>query len=552
MDYAYSVFLLLGGIGMFLYGINFMSQSLELAAGDNLRTVLEKLTIKPLKALLVGAGTTAVIQSSGATMVMTANFVSAQLMNLSQALYVMLGAAIGTTITAQIIAFNISPFAPLILFIGMFMYLFIKSRFIKKVGGIVLGFGILFVGITLMGDAIEQMNLAVVVKAFLSHFSNPVLAILFGFVFTFIIQSSSASIGILQVIAATAGSTLELKDLVYIILGMNIGSLAPLIIFALKGNTDSKRATLMQTLTRVIAVCTFGVLIAIVPAIISAVVNLSPADCSRQIANFHLLYNIFAAIIIFPLIPLFTKLGYKVMPQDPSAELAARKLLYLTKEVLDSLNPVLIMTMAKKEIIRFATLCNDNLKLAIKSFFEGDEAACEKVSEMEETINVLNHDLNVALVKAYSSKFTASDEASVGPMFNIVADFERIGDHAENISEYTLSILDSRAKISPEGFADLKRIADKVLEMIDVTMKAFETGDKIYLGKAQIIEDQVDELQEELVDHHISRMGEAICDPRGGVIYTDLVSDLERISDHAMNVAESILGEDVPIEHQKD
>ena len=551
MDYAYSVFLLLGGIGMFLYGINFMSQSLELAAGDNLRTVLEKLTTKPLKALLVGAGTTAVIQSSGATMVMTANFVSAQLMNLSQALYVMLGAAVGTTITAQIIAFNISPWAPLILFVGMIMYLFVKSRFMKKLGGIVLGFGILFVGITIMGDAIEQMNLAVVVKAFLSHFSNPVLAILFGFIFTFIIQSSSASIGILQVIVASAGSTLELKDLVYIILGMNIGSLAPLIIFALKGNKDSKRATLMQSLTRVLAVCTFGVLIAIVPGIVNAVVNLTPLDYSRQVANFHLLYNLFAAVIIFPLIPLFRKLGYKLMPEDPNAELSARKLLYLTKEVLDSMNPVLVMAMAKKEIIRFATLCNDNLKLAIKSFFEGDESACEKVSEMEETINVLNHDLNVALIKAYSSKFSTA-ETNVGSMFNIVADFERIGDHAENISEYTLAILDSRAKISPEGFADLKRIADKVLEMIDVTMKAYETEDKIYLGQAQMIEDQVDDLQEELVDHHITRMGDEICDPRGGVIYTDLVSDLERISDHAMNVAESILGVDTPIEHQKD
>ncbi len=550
MDRIFSVFLLLGGIGLFLFGINFMSLSLELAAGDNLRIILEKLTTRPLKALLVGAGTTAAIQSSGATMVMTANFVNAQMMDLTQALYVMLGASIGTTITAQIIAFNIDDWGPVILFAGAVAYLFIKNRKVRRIGGIVLGFGLLFQGIYLMGQAISQLQLDTAIKAFLNAFSNPVAAILFGFVVTFVIQSSSASIGILQVIAATESGVFELRDLVFIILGMNLGSIAPLIIFALKSNRDTRRVTLVQLMSKSLSVIIFALVILIFPGTVTLIENLVPEGLSREIADFHLFYNLIAAVIIFPLIPLLAKAGYRLMPADPDAERHSRKLLYLTQEVIDTKNPIAVLSMARREIIRFAELCTDNLRLAIEGFFAGDDNINEQIEEREQTINVLCRELDVALVKVYGSKMPQRDMTRVAAMFNVVSDYERIADHAENISEYTAAIKDSNAKISEDAFEDLRRMTDRVLEMTDVTAKAYATEDPAYLQKAREIENSVDDLQEELIDNHITRMGEGKCDPRGGVIYTDLVSDLERISDHAMNISESILGLDVPVEHE--
>lgn len=549
MEYAYSIFLLLGGIGMFLFGINFMSLSLELAAGDNLRIFLEKFTSKPIRALFVGAGTTAAIQSSGATMVMTANFVNAKLMDLTQALYVMLGASIGTTITAQIIAFDIDAWAPLILFIGAALYLFIKNRLIRRIGGIVLGFGILFEGINLMGTAISQLELGTIVKAFLNTFSNPLMALLFGFMFSFILQSSSAAIGILQVIAIAQPGAFELSELAYLILGMNVGALAPLILFSFKGGSDAKRVTLAQTFAKTMSVVIFGVITAIFPALCSSIQAMSGSSLARGIADFHLIYNIVAAIIIFPLIPLVSKVSYKIIPKDPNADKASRKLIYLTKEAIDTKNHVIVLSMARREIIRFAELCVDNLRLAIEGFFAGDEDASEKVSEMEKTINVIYHEIDVALVKVYGSKLPPKELARVAAMFNVVSDYERIADHAENISEYTVTIKDSHAQLSAEAFDDLRRMTDRVLEMLDVTAKAYATEEHEYLSQAQAIEDSVDDLQGELIDNHIVRMGEGKCDPRGGVIYSDLVSDLERISDHAMNISESILGLDVPIEH---
>jgi phosphate:Na+ symporter len=552
MEYAYNIFLLLGGIGMFLFGINFMSLNLELAAGDNLRLFLEKFTKKPLSALLIGAGTTAAIQSSGATMVMTANFVNAKMMDLTKALYVMLGASIGTTITAQIIAFDIDSWAPLILFIGAVLYLFFKDRLIRRIGGIVLGFGILFEGINLMGMAITALELGSIVKAFLANFSNPVLAILFGFVFTFIIQSSSAAIGILQVVAMAQPGAFTLGDLVFLILGMNLGALAPLLIFSFKGGADTSRVTFSQTCAKTLSVVIFAVVTALIPQIPNAVQYIAGDSLARGIADFHLLYNIVAAFIIFPLIPSVAKLGYKVFPRDPNADKTSRKLLYLTTEAIDTKNHIIVLSMARREIIRFAELCTDNLKLAIRSFFERNESLSEQVSEMEKTINVLCHEINVALVKIYGSKMPERELARVAAMFNVVSDYERIADHAENISEYTVTIKDTRANLSESAFDDLHRMTERVLKIIDVAEQAYTTEDHTYLGMAREIEDSVDALQEELIDNHIARMGEGTCDPRGGVIYTDLVSDLERIADHAMNISESILGLNAPIEHAEE
>ena len=547
MEQAYNVFLLLGGIGLFLFGISYMGKGLEQAAGDNLRVWLEKLTTSPLKAVLVGALATAAIQSSGATMVMAVGFVNAQMMTLSQALYIMLGASIGTTITAQIIALDIDPWAPLILFLGIVLTQFIKNRTAKKAGAIVLGFGILFVGINLMGDAVQAMELGGLVGSFLHNVHNPVLSLLFGALFTLVIQSSSAAVGILQVIVASSlGATMGLEEVVYMIMGMNVGAVAPLVLSALSGNRLSKRAAASQTAIKLLSAISFSILMLIFPAIIDFVKNLSPGVVSRQVANFHTIYNTVSAVLMFPLIKPVAKLAERVMPDAPEDELFSRKLLYVTNDV--SKSPAIMITQAHAEIMRFADVCRANLHTALESFFERSEDKAELVIEREKTINFLNHEINAYLVSLYSKGLTENDVARVSTMLSVASDLERIGDLAEIIAEYTQIAAGNRGQISEAGLADLGEMAEKVEYMVDLSMRAYDKEDMDLLAEARAVEEQVDAMQVQKTENHIERLKAEICDPRGGVVYTDMVSDLERISDHATNIAEGILGINASIE----
>ena len=547
MEQAYNVFLLLGGIGLFLFGISYMGKGLEQAAGDNLRVWLEKLTTSPLKAVLVGALATAAIQSSGATMVMAVGFVNAEMMTLSQALYIMLGASIGTTITAQIIALDIDPWAPLILFLGIVLTQFIKNRTAKKAGNIVLGFGILFVGINLMGDAVKAMELGGLVGNFLHNVHNPVLSLLFGALFTLVIQSSSAAVGILQVIVASSlGATMGLEEVVYMIMGMNVGAVAPLVISSLSGNRLTKRAAAAQTVVKLLSAITFSILMLLIPAIVNLVKGLSPNDVSRQVANFHTIYNSVSAVLMFPLIKPVAKMAEKIMPDAPGDELFSRKLLYVTNDL--SKSPAIMITQARAELMRFADVCRANLHTALESFFERDEDKAELVIEREKTINFLNHEINSYLVSLYSQGLPENDVSRISTMLSVTSDLERIGDLAENIAEYTQASASNRAKFSEDALHDLGDMAERVEYMVDLSMKAYDQEDRSLLSEARDVEDSVDAMQEEKTENHIERLKANICDPRGGVIYTDMVSDLERISDHAMNIAEGMLGINASIE----
>ncbi|MBR0210754.1 MAG: Na/Pi cotransporter family protein, partial [Firmicutes bacterium] len=491
MEQAYNVFLLLGGIGLFLFGISYMGKGLEQAAGDNLRVWLEKLTTSPLKAVLVGALATAVIQSSGATMVMAVGFVNAEMMTLSQALYIMLGASIGTTITAQIIALDIDPWAPLILFLGIVLTQFIKNRTAKKAGNIVLGFGILFVGINLMGDAVKAMELGGLVGNFLHNVHNPVLSLLFGAVFTLVIQSSSAAVGILQVIVASSlGASMGLEEVVYMIMGMNVGAVAPLVISSLSGNRLTKRAAAAQTAVKLLSAITFSILILLIPAIVSFVKGLSPNDVSRQVANFHTIYNSVSAVLMFPLIKPVAKIAEKVMPDAPGDELFSRKLLYVTNDL--SKSPAIMITQARAELMRFADVCRANLHTALESFFERDEDKAELVLEREKTINFLNHEINSYLVSLYSKGLPENDVSRISTMLSVTSDLERIGDLAENIAEYTQASASNRAKFSEDALHDLGDMAERVEYMVDLSMKAYDQEDRSLLSEARDVEDSVD------------------------------------------------------------
>lgn len=542
MEYLSGFFLLLGGIGLFLYGISFMTQSLEKAAGDNLRTILEKMTSKGIFALLVGTAVTVLIQSSGATSVMVVGFVNAGLMNLAQSLYIMLGANIGTTITGQIIAFKITAIAPLILFIGMVLYMFVKNSVMQKIGGVVLGFGMLFVGIYVMGMAVDALALETVVSAFLNKFSNPLLSLLFGFVITAIIQSSSASIGILQVIfAASAIPAEQLNTVFYIILGMNIGACSPVVIAAIGSNTNCKQSALANFISKVVSAVLFMIFIMLIPKFSQFIVNLSPNSVARQIANFHTLFNIVSSALLFPFVGLISKLVTKIVPADEEEEKESKKLIYINSEIM--LTPSIAVTQAKREVVRMAEMTYKNIKLSLKAFFGSNVALTEKVFETEKTINFLNHEITAFLIQLYGKSLSPKELESVAMMFHVVADIERIGDHAENIAEYAIETKNMNVDFNEVALKELEEISEK---SIDVFKKAIDVYTNELFDELQNVsgmEEHVDDLQKNFIEDHIERLKKGYCSPRSGVIFTDMVSDMERCADHAINIAYSINGE---------
>ncbi|MBO4502029.1 MAG: Na/Pi cotransporter family protein [Clostridia bacterium] len=541
---VYGIFLLLGGIGLFLYGINFTSKSLEDAAGDNLRKILEKATSKSYIAFLIGILVTALIQSSGAASVITVGFVSAGFMELSKALYIMLGANIGTTITSQIIAFKIDSVAPLILFIGAALLLFVKRRVVKKIGSIILGFGLLFVGILIMNTAVNKLPFDQIITDFLATFGNPFVCFGLGVLVTALIQSSSASIGILQVLVSTSAvaSGIALRDVAYIIIGMNVGAVMPVILVSFNANRRSKRTAAASVISKLTGTALFTVILLIFPGIVDLIIRISsPDNVSRQIANFHLAFNLIANFAMLPLCKPICRLVTKLMPDDEKEEYASKKLIYISQNSL--INPAVAIKQVKQEVMRMAYITRDNIKLSLESFFEVDVDKAERVLEVEKTINYLNHEITGFLVQLHGKALFDADIAEAGIMLRVVADIERIGDHAENIAEYTEELKSSDAVLSTEGLAELRAIAERSMQTLELSIEVYEKREFDRLGEVSTLEEDVDQMQEQFIENHILRLKSEKCDPRGGVIFTDMITDLERCSDHAINIAYAINGE---------
>jgi phosphate:Na+ symporter len=547
---AYGVFLLLGGIGLFLYGINFMSSALEKLAGNNLRHILEKMTKTGFISVLVGLGVTMLIQSSGATSVIVVSFVNAGLMKLINALYVIIGANIGTTITAQIIAFKIEKIAPLILFAGVVMFLFIKDKLIRKIGGVVLGFGMLFTGIYIMGQGVTSLNLANLIKNFLMSEPNPIFCMLFGIVFTAIIQSSSASVGILQVLLLqTVGLAVGLKSVMFLIIGMNIGAASPVVLLSLSGNTRCKQGALADVLAKFMGAAAFIILMLIVPGMPSWIMGLSEGNVARQIANLHLAFNLVSTTALFPMVPLINKICERALPVKEEDNRETQGFMYLDSSLL--LTPHVAVVQCKKEILRMADLAKNNLTLALKTFFEKSVDESERVLKTEQTINYLNHEITGFLIKLYSQKLDPEEAEKVGMMMRVVTDIERIGDHAENIIEYSQEMKNGMVVFSAEGLSELKTIASKAQEVLELAIQVYDNDEFDALQKVSEMEEQVDEMHDTFNENHITRLKSQSCNPRAGMVFADLTSNLERCSDHAINIAYAIKGEKTSITMKK-
>ncbi len=531
---------LLGGLGLFLFGMSFMSQGLQKAAGARLRTILEAMTKNKIIAVLFGALFTAIIQSSGATTVMVVSFVNTGIMTLAQSVGIIFGANIGTTITSQLVAFNLTGVAPVILFVGAVFMMFGKRPMVKKVGEVILGFGALFLGISMMKDAMSGLREYQNVLNILASLDNPILGILFGTVITVIVQSSSVTVSILLLMASQG--LVSLPVCFYVVLGCNIGSCTPAVLASLDAKKDAKRAALIHVMFNVFGMVIIGILMAFgMKQFESFILHISGADVGRCVANADTLFKIFQTIVFLPFSSQFVALTRRLIPGE-DVENKEYQLLYIGKQNIFSPSTAVVET--TQEIERMGTMARQNLDLAVEAFFEGNEEKIARVYETEKQIDFLSHELTDYLVKINQLQLPVVDAKRIGGLFHVVSDIERIGDHAENIADFAVKCLEEHLDFTRKGVREIQEMHRKAMVILEKAMEMFVTLDEKNLPDILELEDDIDHMERELQQNHVKRMAKGKCSPMSGIIFTDLVTGLERVADHATNIAFSILDKD--------
>jgi phosphate:Na+ symporter len=447
-----------------------------------------------------------------------------------------MGANIGTTMTAQLIAFKLSDIAPFILFLGMIMTIFIKKRLLARIGYIILGFGILFVGLGLMSQAMVPLQSNESFRSFLVNFKNPIIGVLVGALFTAVIQSSSASIGIVQALAMLG--LIGLDSAVYVILGQNIGTCITAVLAAIGTSINSKRTAGIHLLFNILGTLIFLIILIPFPIIIDWVESLSGGNISRQIANFHTIFNVTVTILLFPFAKQMIKLISIILPEKYDPDMIERKLKYLNDRFAH--NSSMILTLTLKEIKRLGEIVNENLKLSIESFFEVSEKKTEKVLETEITVDFLSDEIIKCLIDFGGEDLPEHDLKILGSLHHVIIDLERISDHAENIAEYCMTLSEKKIQMSPEGIEELRSMCEGVINVMNTSLDIFNNRDLQLLEMFNPLEEDVDRMEETFVNNHIKRLHGKSCDPQAGVIFTNMISDLERVADHATNIAYSI------------
>lgn len=531
---------LMGGLGLFLFGMNFMSQGLQKAAGAKLRSVLTAISKNKYIAVLFGALFTAIIQSSGATTVMVVTFVNAGLMELMQAVGIIFGANIGTTITAQLVSFNLTAIAPVILFVGVVMFLFMKKPIFKKIGEVVIGFGALFMGISMMSGAMSQLNEYPAVIRTLSKLTNPVLAILVGLIITVIVQSSSVTVSILLLMAGQGLVTLPVCF--YFILGCNIGSCTPAVLAAMDAKKEAKRAALIHVLFNVFGMIIISVILIFAMGPFTAFIQaVSGNDIKRSVANTDTIYKVFQTIIFLPVSQQFIKLVNMLVPGDDVKQ-EGFSLQYISRSTVFS--PTAAIVEAMKEIARMGRKAEENLQLSIEAFFDGDRNKTDQVYKTEKYIDFLSHEITNYLVDVNQRQLPVSDSLKIGGLFHVVNDIERIGDHAENIADAAVRMREENITFSKKAIREIQEMFEKDLRVLTCALEMFENEDYSHMKEILTIEEEVDQMEIDLQNSHIRRMAKGKCSPESGLIFTDLVTGLERVADHATNIAFALTNSD--------
>ena len=531
-----------GGLGLFLFGMELMSDSIEKVAGARLRRILEIFTTNRFMGMIVGIIFTGIIQSSSACTVMVVSFVNSGLMNLYQAAGVILGANIGTTITSQLVSFNLSKIAPLILLVGVVVMMFTKKEKVRKVAEVVVGFGILFVGLSTMSQAMANMKNEPQVVNLLMSLKNPFLATLMGFALTAIIQSSSVTVSIVLLLANQ--DLLPLPITLYIILGCNIGACATAMLASMTGKKDAKRAALIHLLFNIIGTVIIYIALFVAGDQIVELIKSISADNGRFVANAHTLIKIAQVIMLFPFTGWLVKMTYLIVPGEDQkvGYRESYQLKYIGDKVV--FNPATAVVEVIKELERMASLAEENLNRAMNALITLDEEDIEEVYEVEKNINFLNHAITDYLVKINQTTLPIEDLNSLGALFHVVNDIERIGYHAENVADDARQRKEEGVSISKEAQKELGDMLEMVNKIIRYAVEMFAKSDESHMQEIVTLEDQVDEKERELQKKHVERLTKGECSPEAGMIFSDIVSGLERVADHATNIAFAITTEE--------
>jgi len=534
----WDIFIVVGGLGLFVFGMRIMSGGLEQIAGDKMQGILRRATSNRFLAVIMGIVATIIMNSSTAVTIMTVSFVNSGMLTLFQSIGIIMGANVGTTFSAQLIAFGVGDIAPYMIFAGAAMYMFCKSRRLKNIGYILMGFGILFFGVSVMSGPMRALRDNEAFVNSLVNFTNPLLALLAGMVFTAIIQSSTATTGIL-VALLLSGVPILFTTTAFILLGVNIGTSFTTLIASIPANRESKRAALFHIMYDVIGSSVFGTVILIFPVILTWFTN-TWYEPARQAAMFHMLYNFATMFLLLPFVSYIAKLMEWIIPIAEPAHTTTheKRLMYLDAPMNDK--PSIAVPNAHHELCRMGEIANGNLALALEAFFANDPAKCKQVRDNEKIIDFLNHKIAAKLVTINAMRLNPSEAKQIGKMFIILADIERIGDHAVNIADYAKDMERAGFTFSEAATAELTALAEKVITNANKALHVYQTQDKRKTEDIKAESKKIRLLAENLVENHIERLKVGTCQPESGVLFTDMINDLERSSEHAKNIAASI------------
>lgn len=517
-----------GGLGLFLYGMKLMSDGLENVAGEKLKGILEKITSNKVIGVLVGTIVTAIIQSSSATTVMVVSFVNAGLMTLTQATGVILGSNIGTTITAQMVSFNLGVIAPIFIGVGAIVMMSAKKKRIKDLAYIALGFGILFMGMGLMSSSLKPISNLQIFNDFISVIGkNHFLGVLVGLTMTAILQSSSATTGIL--VALANSGNIDMNVAFPIILGCNIGTCVTAILAGLTANRTAKKAALLHLLFNIFGTVLF---LPFSDKVVTFVNYLTPDNVARQVANAHTIFNVVITIFILPISKYFVMLVNHILPDDEGKESCGA--IYLDKKLLET--PIVASGQVIKETIRMANKAKNNLELAMEVFLNWNEEKMKKVYENESIINTLERDITEYLIELSQHNLPEENAKLVSQAYHTINDIERIGDHAENIVELAIQKYENNITLSYDGYKEVRQLFEVTLRSITIAIESFKSNE-ISDDEVEKVEEEIDSLEKQFRENNINRLSAKTCLADAGIMFFDLLSNLERIGDHANNIA---------------
>lgn len=542
MDGVESIVLtLLGGVGLFLYGMTMMSDGLEKLAGKNMEVLIARLSGRVFHGIIVGAIVTAIIQSSSATTVMVVGFVNAGIMTLKQAIGIIMGANIGTTITAQLVTINISTIAPLGIAIGTALKLFSKRGKNVIIGETILGFSLIFFGMKLMSSSVAPLKEIPEISNFITAIGgggikNTLVGFLTGLVVTGVLQSSSATTGMM--VAMASAGVLPFESAFPILMGTNVGTCVTALISSIGANNTAKRAAMMHLLFNVIGTVIFLTFLS--GFTINVVKSLSSTPQS-QLANAHTIFNVLNTVILFPFSMLIVRMAKFIIPvtNDELEEQKLQRVVHLDERILGT--PKIAMAQVYKEVFNMSEVVKVSLMSAVEGLMNNDDSNVQRTFKLEKNINTMEKQLVDYLIKLSNSNIDSEDRSSIDMLFNTINDIERVGDHAENIAELAAQKCEEALVFSDEAVKEMSEMIAKVSKCYDYAVEALHSDDRELANKCVAIEGEVDELEKTLRRQHIIRLNSGLCSGNSGIIFLDALSNLERVSDHASNIAITVL-----------